>query len=960
MSTLRFADPWMLLLLLLIPWALYRGLRIKSLNTARRNFTIALRTILLLLIIFAIAGAEWVHRRDRLAVFFLLDQSNSIPDSVRLASTQWIRNYCDTFMTEKDETGVIVFGEDASIELDVEPTLDLGNIQSYVGGEQTDVASAIRLAMAAFPQGYMRRIVLFSDGNETQGAALEEIKLAQADGISIDVVPVHMERPSEVRVEEVSTPQQANTEEPFQLRIVAHADEAGKATLNILRRTGSQRQVLAPQEVQLQPGDNVFLLTQEADQAGFFEYEVRIDSEKDSVRENNVGRAFTTVHGEPRVLYVDANEAEGAHLRDALTREGITVEHTHPGNLPADLAQIQSYDGVILSDVSSTELSPEQLSMLEAMVRDHGIGLTMIGGPNSFGAGGYLNTPVEKALPVSMDIKEKKVLPRGALVAILHTCEFADGNAWAAEIAKAALEVLSSRDLMGALGYLQQGDAWLFDLQAVGDKSMMRNTIDSQSRNLGDMPDTGPTLQMAYNALKNADAGVKRAILISDGDPAAPPSSYLSAFKQAGISVSTICINPHSNSDQTMLRNLAKATGGEYYFVNDPRKLPQIFTKEASVVKMGVFREVEFVPQVLHNSEILSGLAATAMPSLKGYVVTFPKDTATVPLVSDEGDPVLAQWRYGLGKAVAFTSDATSRWGANWMNWEGYDRFWSQAVRWSLREITPSEFRVETRREEGYGVVRIDAVDKDGKFINFLRPTGVVTSPDFKAQNIALTQNGPGIYEGRFPIKDTGVYMVNLSYADANGAQRMIPTGLAVDYSAEYEYNTTNMPLLENLALAGKGRILDETMNPFEHNLVTSANIFPIWHWLAAAAACLLLFEVFVRRVMVSPATIIAPAWRLVHALPGLKRFIPKPPKRAQPVTGTYRAAAQEHDFGTPTEAQSFGTVTAPVETTAPTAMRTVPDAVLQEEGKGKTDYTSRLLAAKEKAQKKTDKNKGA
>jgi hypothetical protein len=256
-------------------------------------------------------------------------------------------------------------------------------------------------------------------------------------------------------------------------------------------------------------------------------------------------------------------------------------------------------------------------------------------------------------------------------------------------------------------------------------------------------------------------------------------------------------------------------------------------------------------------------------------------------------------------------------------------------------------------------VVRIDAVDSEGKFINFLRPTGVVTSPDFKSQNITLTQEGPGIYEGRFPIGDTGVYMVNLAYADADGAQRMIPTGLAVDYSAEYEYNTTNMPLLENLALAGNGRVLDETMNPFEHNLAASANIFPIWHWLAAIAACLLLIEVFVRRVMVSPATLIAPAWRAVHALPGLKRFIPKPPKRAQPVTGTYRAAAQEHDFGTATEIQSFGTVAEPTAPVAPTASRTVPDAVLAQEGKGKTDYTSRLLAAKERAQKKTDKNKG-
>ena len=953
---LRFADPWVLILLLTIPWAIYMGLRIRSLNPTRKGITVALRSIILLLVIAALAGAEWVHRRDKLAVFFLLDHSNSIPDEIRLASTQWVRNYCESFMTEDDETGVIVFGEDASIELDVAETLDLGTIQSFVSGEQTDVAAAVRLAMAAFPQGYMRRIVLFSDGNETQGAALEDIKLAQADGIAIDVVPVQMERPSEVRIQEVSTPQQANTEEPFQLRIVVHADEAGPANLNVLRRTGSDRQMLAPQPVQLKAGDNVFVLTQEAAEAGFFEYEVRVDAEQDSVRENNVGRAFTTVHGEPRVLYVSGPDDTSTQLYDALSREGILVEQTHVGNLPSDLAQIQNYDGVILADVSATELSPDQLNMLEVMVRDHGIGLTMIGGPNSFGAGGYLNTPVEKVLPVSMDIKEKKVLPRGALIAILHTCEFADGNAWAAEIAKASLNVLSSRDLMGAMGYLPASGDWIYELQPVGDKSLMRASIDKLSRNLGDMPDTTPTIKKAYQALLKSDAGVKRVILISDGDPAAPPASYLKSYRDAGISISTICINPHSMSDQNMLKGMAQATGGEYYFVTDPKKLPQIFTKEAAVVKMGVFREIEFVPQTMHNSELLYGLATTELPSLQGYVVTFPKETATVPLVSDEGDPVLAHWRYGLGKAVAFTSDATNRWGVKWLPWEGYDRFWAQTVRWSLRELTPSAFRVETRRENGHGVVRIDAVDGEGNFINFLRPRGVVTTPGFDSQEISLAQSGPGIYEGTFPISDTGVYMINLTYADENEVQQMIPTGLAVDYSAEYEFNSTNTPLLEKYALLGGGRMLDESTNPFEHDLVASANIFPIWHWLAGLAACLLLLEVFIRRVMISPMTLLSPIWKVFHALPGLRRFIPAPPLRPQPVTGVYRAAAQEHDYGTAAEPPSFGTVTESNEVVLPTATRSASGPERTPKQQGTSEYTSRLLAAKEKAQKQTGK----
>ncbi len=962
----RFVFPWALVLLIVVPWSIWMGVRIRSLSTARKWLAIALRTLILLALIGALAGAELVKSNDKLAVFFLLDQSNSIPEAACLGAVAAVKNISDLYMTGRDEAGIIAFGEEASIELSVAPSLEFDRILSYVGGEQTDAAAAIRLAMAAFPQGYMRRIVLFSDGNETQGSALEEAKLAQAAGVEVDVVPLMIEGGNEVRIREASAPSRVNAGEPFQVRVVVTADQDCEGTMRLYQRTREGKRMLAPTEVTLRKGDNVFLLPQELGASGFYEYEASIESGADTVLANNKARAFTIIYGKPTVLYVDSDPEHSVYLEPALREEGVDVLRVGLGDMPTSLAQFQNYDAVVLSNVASTDLSSDQLHGIEALVRDLGIGLVMVGGPDAFGAGGFHGTPVEKALPLSMDLKQRKVLPRGALVLIMHTCEIPDGNAWAREIGLASLNVLSSHDLMGALAWLGVGEDWIFGLQPVGDKSLMRGAL--MQANPGDMPLMGPTLRMAYDALKTADAAAKRIIVISDGDPGAPSGSLIRAIIDTQVSVSTVCIAPHSMSDQNMLKKIAKATGGEYYYVNDPQKLPQIFTKEAAVVKSGILIEEEFTPAVRHDSELLLGFHEGPFPTLQGYVATTPKENATIPLVTHKDDPLLAHWRYGLGKSVAFTSDVTNRWAAEWLGWDGFDRFWAQTVRWAMRDVTRSNFRVETKAKDGRGYVKIDAVDDEGNFVNFLRPEGVVTGPEphFARHDVALTQTGPGVYEGTFPVDDPGVYMMNLTYENPDGSNGMIPAGLAMNYSREYEYNTTNLPYLEQIAAVGAGELLGSADNPFEHkNLSAAPTVTAVWQYLAAFAACLFPFEVFVRRIMIDFYAIYAVLLALLGRVPGLGKLLPSPMRRPPPVTGAYGAMpAREFVYASSGEGAVGFDTSGKAQVFQPGEMGTVPSE-RSEMGRstvsppparrpGSSEYTRQLLAAKERALQQT------
>ena len=954
----RFSEPWALLLLLFVPLTIWAGTKIRSLGPGRKWFVIMMRSLILSSLIAALAGAEIVRITDRLAVFFLLDRSDSIPEGARTEAAEAVRVMCETFMTTRDEAGVIAFGGEASIELAVAPSMELGEIQSFIDGEQTDVAAAVRLALAAFPQGYMKRIVLLTDGNETQGAALEEVKLAQASGAAVDVIPLEIAGVNEVRLREVVAPARANADEPFKLQVVVKADQDCEATLRVYQRLGSGKRLMQAQPVTLQKGENAFALRQELDTPGFYEYEATIECDSDTVMANNEGRAFSLIHGEPSVLYVDTEPSQSTYLEPALQAEGIRVVRGGLESIPGSLAQFQLYDAVVLANVSATDLTIEQIKSLEAVVRDLGIGLVMIGGSESFGAGGYHDSAVERALPVRMDIKQRKIMPRGALVLVMHTCEIPDGNAWSRDIGIAALNVLSSQDLMGALAYnYPDGDGWVYKLQPVGSKHMMRRALNTP--NIGDMPDVQPTLQMAYDALVDADAMVKRVIMTSDGDPAAPSTGLLTKFADAGIPVSTVCVSPHRPNDQQMLRWVADMTGGKFYLVTNPYNLPQIFTKEAAVVKRSLLYEKPFIPLPQHGSELLRGAIEEGFPPLQGYVVTSAKDNATLALVSPQGDPVLAHWRYGLGKSVAFTSDVTTRWAPDWVSWDGFGRFWAQAVRWAVRDLSPSSFRIDTRVRDGMGYVKIDAVDDQGRFVNFLRPRAVVSGPppDFAQTQVDLLQTGPGIYEARFPVREKGIYMLNMVCTMPDGSERMIPAGLSLNYSKEYEYNTTNRALLEQLVDVSGGNLLTATDNPFQHDLETTPTITPIWQFLVAFSACLFPIEIFTRRVVFSLHPLWAWSAKVLRAVPGVKRLIRPPKQKRGRVTGIYGGMARPSRgrvytaASTELPASSAGRGPGEDDDLAP-GLSEHADEPAAPAAPGHSEYTRQLLAAKERALK--------
>jgi uncharacterized membrane protein len=843
---IQFTHPYLLLLLVpAVAWVIWFAWK-SDVHTgvSRRWFSFLLRLAVVLALVFAIAGIQWRNPREGMNVFFVLDRSDSIPTAQQEAAREYV-NRASKARKNMDKAGVIVFGSEASIESAPNTAVDLQKIQAVVGTERTDLAAAIRLGTAAFPESGQKRLVLMTDGNENMGDALNAALAAKNLGVSVDVVPMGVTRANDVSVQKLQVPPKLKKGQAFEVKIFVQSDRATPATIRLYRND----QYLGEQKVDLAEGKNLFTFPQTLPEQGYFSYDVQVDAPGDPLPQNNRASSFATVHGEPRVLVVSADPETDRLLATAMQSSRLEVDLVPVSKFPGSLAEMQSYDAIFISNIAAGDLGVDRQKLLESAVRDFGVGLVCVGGDQTYAAGGYRGTPLEATLPVSMELDSKKVLPSGAVVLVMHGMEFANGNQVARDCAQGVLAALGPSDEMGVLLW-DGSERWLFPLQKVGNKNDLSSQI--AGMNQGDLGSFQNILELGHTALKKSTANLKHIIVFSDGDPGPPSLQTMQSIVADKITVSTILISGHVGPD-TMIW-MAENGKGRFYNVTSPNDLPQIFIKETAVILKSAIYEEPFKPQLRASSELIRGIGAGEYPMLLGYVATSPKARAETPLYTDKGDPLLAHWQYGLGRAVAFTSDAKAKWARQWMGWEKYRQFWSQIGQWSLRRLDSANFTTEVSVENGQGVVSIDAADEQGNYRNFLNLPTTVVSPKGERQTIRLEQTGPGHYEGRFPTKESGAYLLNVMEVKEGQVRASQVIGASVNYSPEFTSREPNANLLRRLAESTGGKVLDPavpSINPFVHDRRKTYQPQDLWEALLRFAIILFVVDVGVRRVQI-------------------------------------------------------------------------------------------------------------
>ncbi|MCA9306823.1 MAG: VWA domain-containing protein, partial [Phycisphaerales bacterium] len=624
------APVW--LLLIPVTWALTIWFARKSLTgmgTVTRRVALVVRLILLTAIIAALADPMWRLVSKDVATIMIVDKSRSMPQGVHENLHAYVAEALAN-SKKTDRLGAVTTAADALTQSLPEPVkADVNEVRTKLEGgsamigleSATDLASGVRLAMSMIPPDAAGRLTLVSDGNETQGSLLTAARAAAAAGVPIDVLPIDYKYENEVIFDGLYAPATARKGQTISVRmsLTAKKEMTGELTLMM----GDRPVDLSPddpatfgQMYTLNEGVNTLLVPVTVSRPGALEFKAffaPVEGSGDSIAENNTAAGVTFVSAEGAVLLLCDNPAAAAPMVDALEESRISVELRHSSEAPRSLAELQEFDAVVLMDVPAYSFDFAQQKEMASYVRDAGGGLVMIGGENSFGAGGWIGSPVAEVLPLLLEPPEKRNIPKGALAMIMHSIEIPNGVYLGKQTAKAAVGALSSRDEVGILEYSwstgsSDGVRWIFPMQEKGDGTAANAAI--ANMNFGDMPDYGAPMQAAYNSLVNVKAGQKHLIMVTDGDATMPSITLVNQYQAAKITITTVCVDPHGGSnDVTNMKNLAYATGGRNYTIysrgnqGQLAQLPEIFIKEAQTVKRSLIWEGDpFNPKVVNGA----------------------------------------------------------------------------------------------------------------------------------------------------------------------------------------------------------------------------------------------------------------------------------------------------------------------------------------------------------------------
>lgn len=843
---IRFASPAALLGLIL-PVIAYLLSRANPWHLPRRRqrTILALRLTLLTALILALAGAElqWTVRSE--TVMFVVDRSASLS-----AAGQTIDDWLKEALAERPESdpaGIVTVGTEAMVELLPSRQPSFRSVEGAVDENHTNLAGGLRLAAGLFPDDTRRRIVLISDGQENIGQALTEAQKLAAQGVRIDVLPLTTASGPDVLVRSLTAPGVLHAGESFALTVVVESTIAGQGTLRIY----GDRAQIGEQTVTLRPGINRFHVTARVGAAGFHGYRATIDADDDTRSQNNQASTFVRVLGQPRVLIVEGKAGAGGNLARALAARDLDVSTIRPGEMPQSLSELRQYATVVLCDVPATDLTDSVMTQLEVAVRDLGLGLVMTGGEDSFGPGGYFRTPIERALPVNMDLRGKGELPSLGLVLVVDKSGSMSEGAWgvtkvdlAKEAAMRATEVLTAQDRIGVLAF-DDAAKWAVELQSPEDLGVIQDAIGTIRADGG--TDIYPALELAYRALKDSPTKLRHIILLTDGMSNAGGGypALLEQMKAAGISLSTVAVG--SDADQNLLSYLAQAGNGRYYATAEYSTIPKIFSKEAILASRNYLVDRTFVPAVGTASALLRGVTEAGVPSLDGYVATSQKAAAEQVLLSDNGDPVLIAWQYGLGRSVAWTPDLSGRWTGRWVGWEGFARLLANAVDWTLPATDPAAADATLTSEAGIGRIVYELSELPAEETTL---TATVVNPDLTTLEAPLTAVAPGRYEASFDAAMPGLYLTTITEAGADGRVRArMATGLAVPYSPEYLPASGGSDLLTAIAAATGGKVLTDPAGAFADHAPPVRAHLPLWPGLLTLAAILLPLDIASRRL---------------------------------------------------------------------------------------------------------------
>lgn len=831
--------------LILIPAAIiFLFITSKNLNRKgrlRKNIILIIRSILFTLLLLSIAGMGIVWTVDDNATIFLVDSSDSMKDYYGV-SEKFIKEALNQ-MTNKDAAGIILFGEEPQMEnfLSLKPAFE--KIINTTGDRYTNIEKAITAGMSILPDKSRKRIVLVTDGEENEGDSSKIAAILKEKGIDLKVKKIDKDKGSEVAALSVTAPQSLNIGEEYNIvvNIESNINTIGKLTLF----DGNEK--AAEEKVDISKGENRFVFKDKADTTGFKTYRAIIDAFEDKESRNNEASTFMNILDEPMILLIEGKPGEGEEISKMLDASNAYYKRVEAQSAPSSLQSLVQYKTIILSNVSAENLNDGFLEALEPYVKDFGGGLIASGGEDSFALGGYYKTSLEKVLPVNMELKGKKAIPDMSIILVIDkssSMSQSSGGITKLDLAKEAaarvLDSLRDGDEIGVLAF-DTSMYWVVEPQKIANRDEIRNDIGTIRQGGG--TSILPPLEEAVKTAKGLDSKIKHVILLTDGQ--AEKTGYDKVLEDAansGITVSTVAAG--QDADINLLQYISQKAGGRFYQTDEYTNLPTIFAKETFMAAKAYLNNREFVPRITSLHPVIGNAVEMGLPKLLGYVAASPKDTARVVLESDEGDPILTLWQYGLGKTAAWNSDMTGRWSANYVKWENNLTLWNNLINWTIENYEGQDLEVDTSIEGGYGQIKAKQIDNNEEFAT----KAVITTPSLKTIEIDLAAEAPGQYIGSFRLDEIGTYLIKAVQSKEGEIQRTVGTGLSVPYSPEYAIDAKT-DKLDRLVNEAGGKYIKDPKEVYEGPIADVTGRRDLTSSLLLLALLLFLADIAIRRL---------------------------------------------------------------------------------------------------------------
>lgn len=825
---MTFDRPIFFLLLLLLPvlWIWARNRR----GASRISF--ALKAIVYVLLVTALAGPRAQLPVRHVAVTVVADTSASMPRE-SIQQSQTLLQNLDRANSSAD-LRLVTFAGDAQLH-NVPPDSRKATISddAIPSAMDTDIESAIDLALSEFPKQGARRILLVTDGNQTRGDALAAAIRGRAEGVSVYTEPTGGISRLPVQLVGISAPESVFSGERFTVSLELESAQALVGRISVV----SNGREIVSKPVDLRPGSNSTDLDARIVDTGVNSLDLNLDAQ--GFQQPLYSQAISV--RKPHVLYISGQDGPSDPLLKTLDEAQIDVQKADTFPIDPNGA---NWDAVVLDDYPDQPLSPSEGGAIANYVSAGG-GLVFIGGDRNAQIAREPQTAFDKLLPVRGDPNPAPQQPT-ALLLVLDKSLSMEGPkiAMVRQAARASIAGLRPIDKVGLIAFDKEFH-WVLPLASVQETTGADVAIESIEASGGTR--IYPAMQAAYDAILPIEATRKHIILLTDG--MSPPGDLPQLEEDAAknrVTISTIGVG--DDVDSKFLQDIADATHGKSYFIEDPHRITEIVNDETKNLENTEIVEKPVRAVSVRPMELTDGIDFTHSPELLGFVKTKARPGAETILRMNTGEPLLVRWQYGLGRVATFLSDSRARWSAGWVGWRSYGAFWPQMVRDMSRHDAVVRSGVRFSQGGTKTTVTYDVTEGPDQtaatMLKALEPLSVVvTAPDHSESHVVLHETAPDHYETEIEADQSGLYRVA-----ASGPASLLPAIGFVRAPEELKSKSVNVPLLDEIARATGGTVNPTVAQLLDERGSQGLQSEALWPYFLVLALLLDLFEVAWRK----------------------------------------------------------------------------------------------------------------